>query len=64
MKSGNTGSYFDSLWCESSVDVVDEHVFLFLCQIQPIQYRGITASHKEAMQDLKHPAEFNISLCE
>lgn len=47
MKSVNTGSYFDGLRCESSVDVVDEHVSLLFCQIQAVQNRGIAASHKK-----------------
>lgn len=38
----STCSDFDSLWCEPPVDVIDKHIPLLFCQIQPIQDGGIT----------------------
>lgn len=44
----STCSDFDSLWCESPVDVIDEYGPLLLRQIQSVQDGGITEVREAA----------------
>lgn len=55
----STGSDFDRLWSEASVDVVDEHVLLLLGQIQTVQ-DGWIAGDKTCSPSLETLALFSV----